>query len=85
MVTGLARKTIVGQFARPHGVLGRLAGWIMANRPSSRQRSAWTIGLVAPRDGETLLEIGCGPGYALGHCLKQAPGAVRSPASTIRS
>ncbi len=37
----------------------------MAHRASNQQRSAWTVSLVAPRAGESLLEIGCGPGLAL--------------------
>ncbi|MCC0030822.1 MAG: hypothetical protein H6891_11730 [Brucellaceae bacterium] len=32
----------------------------MATRPSNRERNRWTLGLIAPRDGEALLEIGCG-------------------------
>ncbi len=30
------RQTIVAQFKKPHGWLGRVAGWIMANRRSNR-------------------------------------------------
>ncbi len=70
------RKLIVSQFSRPHGPLGRFAGWIMATRPSNRQRNAWTLDLVAPRDGEDLLEIGCGPGLGLAEAARRAPNAA---------
>ena len=49
------RGAIVRQFERPSGPIGNLAGWIMAHRASNQQRSAWTVSLVAPRAGESLL------------------------------
>lgn len=62
------RATIVRQFKRPHGLPGRMAGLIMANRPSNRQRNEWTVGLLALEPGYRVLEIGCGPGLALKAC-----------------
>lgn len=59
---------IVEQFRAPHGPLGLLAGHIMANRPSNRQRIAWTLDLLALEPHHRLLEIGCGPGVALAAC-----------------
>ncbi len=70
------RQTIVGQFKNPHGQLGRLAGWIMANRPSNRQRNFWTVDLLQLRPHDRIIEIGCGPGLALEACLAQAPEAA---------
>lgn len=67
------RDHIVPQFKRPHGVLGRLAGTIMANRPSNRARNSWTVGLLECRPDDSVLEIGCGPGLALESCLKALP------------
>jgi ubiquinone/menaquinone biosynthesis C-methylase UbiE len=66
------RRRIVGQFRRPSGPLGQVAGWIMTGRESNRRRNEWTVELVAPRDGETLLEIGSGPGYALARAAARA-------------
>ena len=43
------RETIVGQFKRPHGMLGRLAGWIMASRPSNIRRNLWTVEMLGVR------------------------------------
>ncbi len=66
------RKTIVGQFKNPHGYLGRIAGWIMANRRSNRERNDWTVDLLNIRSRDRVIEIGCGPGLALAACLERA-------------
>lgn len=65
------RSIIVEQFKRPRGLLGRLAGFIMANRPSNRQRNEWTISLLTLEPNHRVLEIGCGPGFALKVCAKK--------------
>jgi len=61
---------IVAQFKRPHGLLGRVAGSIMANRPSNRQRNRWTVELLQLDPDDRVLEIGCGPGLALAACAE---------------
>lgn len=61
---------IVAQFRRPHGLLGRVAGSIMANRPSNRQRNLWTVDLLRIRPDDRVLEIGIGPGLALVACAE---------------
>lgn len=63
------RGAVIGQFRRPHGWLGRLAGWIMASRPSNLERSRWTLDLLEIAPGQRVLEIGCGPGVALADCV----------------
>ena len=63
------RETIVGQFKKPHGYFGRIAGWIMANRRSNRERNYWTVDLLDIQPGDRVFEIGCGPGIALEACL----------------
>jgi SAM-dependent methyltransferase len=60
-----AKKYLISQFKRPRGILGRLAGWIMANRPSNRLRNAWTVDLLDLRPDDRVLEVGYGPGLAL--------------------
>jgi ubiquinone/menaquinone biosynthesis C-methylase UbiE len=62
---------IVSQFKQPHGLLGRVAGSIMANRPSNRRRNLWTLDLLAIRPDDRVLEIGCGPGLALAACAER--------------
>jgi cyclopropane fatty-acyl-phospholipid synthase-like methyltransferase len=62
---------VVTQFHRPHGILGHIAGWIMAHRPSNRDRNRWTVDLLDIQPDDDVLEIGCGPGLALEACLKR--------------
>lgn len=64
---------IYAQFARPHGPLGALAGFVMSHRPSNRARNRWTIELIAPRLDAKVLEIGCGPGLALHAMCERVP------------
>jgi len=55
---------IVGQFAHPQGRAGRVAGWVMAHRPSNRQRNSWVVWLLDVQPTDRVLEIGFGPGLA---------------------
>ncbi len=66
------RSWVVSQFERPRGILGRVAGWILAGRGSNLLRNRWTVDLVDPVSGELVLEAGCGPGVALELCLQRA-------------
>ena len=63
------RTNVVRQFQNPHGMFGQLAGWIMANRPSNRERNRWTVDLLDVKAGDRILELGCGPGVGLEVCL----------------
>jgi SAM-dependent methyltransferase len=53
------------QFGRPTGFSGRVVGWIMASRPSNRQRNVWTVSLLEIQRHDRVLEIGFGPGIAV--------------------
>jgi len=66
------RRVIVEQFKHPHGVLGRLAGWIMANRESNLLRNEWVVSLLGIEPRHRVLELGCGPGIALGRAAELA-------------
>lgn len=66
------RSALVRQFRNPAGPMGALAGWIMATRPSNRRRNEWTVELLQLRDGERVLEVGCGPGVGIAACLRAA-------------
>jgi ubiquinone/menaquinone biosynthesis C-methylase UbiE len=48
------------QFAHPRGSLGFLVGHLMAVKNGARSR--WALGILEPREGERILEIGFGPG-----------------------
>ncbi len=73
--SGGLQATIVAQFRRPNGILGSLAGWIMAHRASNIARNRWTVDLLGLAPGVEVLEIGCGPGIGIGAVLAAAPGA----------
>ncbi len=59
------RQVVVSQFKQPHGLLGNLAGRIMANRPSNIARNQWTVDLLDLQGNDRVLEIGFGPGIAI--------------------
>jgi len=59
------KKNIVAQFKRPSGIIGRLAGYVMANRPSNIDRNSWTVSLLDIKPEDHVLEIGYGPGVGL--------------------
>src|SRR5574337_533057 len=51
------------QFAHPRGLLGSIAGAMMAQK--NRERNRWVISLLDLRPADHVLEIGFGPGWAL--------------------
>lgn len=59
------------QLAHPKGAAGRLLGHIMVliNRAPNHQ----AVATLAPQAGEAILEVGFGPGHALGEILAAAP------------
>ena len=59
------KKYLISQFGRPHGLVGRLAGSIMAHRASNKLRNRWTVGLLNLEPSHQVLEVGSGPGIAL--------------------
>jgi len=56
---------LISQFGNPRGLLGALAGNIMARRASNLKRNLWTIELMDLKPADHVLEIGFGPGFAL--------------------
>lgn len=64
--------SVVSQFRCPRGALGRLAGWVMALRPSNRSRNRWAVELLDVRPTDRVLEIGFGPGIAVRELTKRA-------------
>ncbi len=59
------KQNVMAQFKQPHGLLGQLAGYIMATRPSNIERNEWTLDLLAIKPTDHLLEVGFGPGIAI--------------------
>jgi ubiquinone/menaquinone biosynthesis C-methylase UbiE len=51
---------------------GRLAGWVMAKRSSNRRRNAWVVSLLDVKRTDRVLEIGFGPGIAIGESTARA-------------
>jgi SAM-dependent methyltransferase len=66
-------KRIRGQFGRPTGIPGWIAGWIMAHRTSNRRRNAWAVSLLDVQRDDRVLEIGFGPGIAIRELTRAAP------------
>jgi ubiquinone/menaquinone biosynthesis C-methylase UbiE len=60
---GPVRHTLLAAFGRPRGMLGRIGGRMMAR--SNREMNRWLVGLLEVRAGESVLDIGCGPGVGL--------------------
>ncbi|MCU0849340.1 MAG: class I SAM-dependent methyltransferase [Spirochaetes bacterium] len=56
---------IAAQFGRPEGILGGIAGRIMASRKSNIERIDWAVGILGPGPDSRVLETGFGPGVAI--------------------
>lgn len=67
---------IVRQFGRPTGVLGRVAGAIMAGRRSNRERNLATVRRLDVQPTDRVLEIGFGPGLAIAAAAAKATEGV---------
>jgi SAM-dependent methyltransferase len=65
-------RRVVGQFGRPHGLGGRLAGWVMAHRPSNLRRNRWAVSLLDVQPTDWVLEVGFGPGVAVAELSRLA-------------
>ena len=64
------------QFGRPRGVIGYVADYIMAHRSSNLERNDWALSLLAIKPTDRILEIGFGPGIALGTSAARAAQVV---------
>ena len=67
------RQSIIQQFKQPRGMLGKLAGHIMAKRPSNIERNHWMLEMAALQPKDNVLEIGYGPGLALEEATQKIP------------
>ena len=57
-----------GQAARPRGSLGRALGWMLLRVNGPMNRCA--VDALEMQHGETVLEIGCGPGDAIARLVR---------------
>jgi len=64
------------QFARPQGLLGYVADYMMAHRPSNIERNEWALSLLDIGPEDHILEIGFGPGIAAGKAAEKAAEVV---------
>jgi SAM-dependent methyltransferase len=63
---------VYSQFGRPRGVLGYLADYVMAHRPSNLERNDWALSLLAIKPTDRVLEVGFGPGITAGKAAANA-------------
>lgn len=61
----LLRPLLRAQFGQPSGLLGEIAGRVMANTKSNTERTRWTLSLLDLAPADRVLEIGYGPGIAI--------------------
>jgi SAM-dependent methyltransferase len=69
-------KYVYSQFGRPRGVLGYVADYVLARRPSNIERNDWALSLLAIQPTDRILEIGFGPGVAAGKAAAKAAQVV---------
>jgi ubiquinone/menaquinone biosynthesis C-methylase UbiE len=72
MVMTRLKRRMIGQFHHPRGLGGRVAGWVMAHRGSNRRRNVWVVELLDVQPEDRVLEVGFGPGIALGELAARA-------------
>jgi SAM-dependent methyltransferase len=66
-------RRVIGQFTRPHGLGGRISGWVMAHRSSNVERNRWVVSLLDVQPADRVLEIGFGPGVAIAELSRLVP------------
>lgn len=67
-----ARRFLRAQYGRPTGLVGTIAGRIMARTRSNLERIEWTISLLDIKPKDRVLEIGFGPGISIQHVSRIA-------------
>jgi ubiquinone/menaquinone biosynthesis C-methylase UbiE len=64
-LVGLIRPFLRAQFGQPRGMVGAIAGRLMARDKSNTERIRWTLSLLDLKPEDRVLEIGFGPGIAV--------------------
>ncbi|MFC7373539.1 class I SAM-dependent methyltransferase [Fictibacillus iocasae] len=65
------RKYIFRKFEKPTGLVGKLTGRYMAFE--NRRLNKWTTSLLNIQDGESIVEIGYGPGKGIEYICRKFP------------
>jgi ubiquinone/menaquinone biosynthesis C-methylase UbiE len=65
---------LISQFGHPRGLLGRLAGAIMAYE--NRERNHWAVAQLGIEPGDHVLEVGFGPGLAIQEAARLISGGL---------
>ena len=73
----------MSQFSHPRGALGHLAGYIMGRRRSNLERNDWVESLLEIGPADRILEIGFGPGVAVGKAASKAAEVVGIDRSAV--
>jgi len=76
------KRALISQFGNPRGLVGSVAGRVMAHRPSNRRRNEWAVALLDVQPTDRVLEIGFGPGRAIAELARRSEhvyGIDRSP------
>jgi ubiquinone/menaquinone biosynthesis C-methylase UbiE len=63
-----------GKFRKPTGIFGRIAGNMMAK--SNETEARWTVDLLDVQPNDHVLEVGFGPGVALGFAAQKVAGGM---------
>ncbi|HLI13355.1 MAG TPA: class I SAM-dependent methyltransferase [Alphaproteobacteria bacterium] len=67
----LTQSLLLRMFGRPRGLLGRLGGVVMARMNAAC--GAWVTDLLEVQSGDTVLEVGFGPGVVIERLARLAP------------
>lgn len=67
------KQKLAGNFAHPRGLVGRIAGRIMARKQGNVERGRWAVTELAPGPGDRVLELGYGPGVTLAETCRYVP------------
>jgi ubiquinone/menaquinone biosynthesis C-methylase UbiE len=67
----IGQSLLMRAFGRPHGVLGKLGGIIMARL--NQKCAAWVIGLLDIQSTDKVLEAGFGPGIGIRLLAESVP------------
>lgn len=70
----MIKQRLFRNFANPQGLLGRLAGQIMARKSANTERGLWAVAEMDPLPDSKVLEVGYGPGVAIAAMADAVPG-----------